>query len=129
MSDHPHDGSTTDNRWNHVFVALAAAPRRRLLAALTDEPTRTVSLPTAAMAPNSTVAPQTVDLELRHHHLPLLEASEYVDWEPEPLCATRGPRFDEVRAVVDGVAANASAIPKPLSTTDHVFEAEASRGQ
>ncbi|OVE84952.1 hypothetical protein [Natronolimnobius baerhuensis] len=130
MSDHPHGGPVeTSSGWNHVFVALAAEPRRRLLVALIDESETPLSLPGAAMAPETTVDPATVDLELRHHHLPLLESGGYINWQPEPLCVSRGPRFDEIRAVVDGVAANASAIPDRLCRDTQLFRQRSTQGQ
>jgi hypothetical protein len=51
-----------------------------------------------------------VDLEwfddpraMRHVHLPMLEASEAIEYDQETGTVDRGPAFDEVKAVLDAV--------------------------
>lgn len=112
-------------RWNRVFKALAAEPRRQLVGALMDAPAdESVPLPEAAM--NSAVRsdPERLGLELRHRHLPLLADAGYVEWQSTPFRVARGARFAEVRAVFDGLAANAAVIPDPLRSEYPLFERE-----
>ena len=73
-----------------------------------------VRLPDAAVNPAVETDLETLRLELQHQHLPLLEDGGYVEWERTPFSATRGPRFDEVRIVFDGLYANATDIPDRL---------------
>ncbi|AXR79715.1 hypothetical protein [Natrarchaeobaculum sulfurireducens] len=102
-------------RWDRVFDALSAEPRRQLVDALMDVPDDGwVQLPDAAVTPAIETSLETLHLELQHQHLPLLADGGYVEWERTPFSVTRGPRFDEVRIVLDGLYANATDIPVRL---------------
>lgn len=104
-----------NERWNRIFDALSAEPRRQLVAALLDaSPTQSVSLPEGATNPAVPVDRNSLRRELHHRHLPLLADLRYVRWETDPLAASRGPRFEEVGAVLAAVHANADEIPDPL---------------
>lgn len=104
---------TGPDRWNRVFDALAAEPRRRLADALLDvHDGNGVSLPAAAESP---VGPtESLRVQLHHRHLPMLEAAGYVEWQREPFRAYRGPRFEELEAVLVALYANTTEIPDHL---------------
>ena len=102
-------------RWDRVFDALSAEPRRQLVDALLDVPDGGwVQLPDAAVNPAIETSLERLRLELQHQHLPLLADGGYVEWERTPFSVTRGPRFNEVRIVFDGLYANATDIPVRL---------------
>lgn len=122
-----HDSESAIGRWDRVFKALAAEPRRQLVAALADAPADgAVPLPEAAMNPDVRSDPERADLELRHRHLPLLADADYVEWRSAPFRASRGARFAEVRTVFDGVAANAATLPEQLRSEYQLLERERS---
>ncbi|MWV39351.1 hypothetical protein [Natrialba sp. INN-245] len=105
----------TVERWNEVFEALSAEPRRQLLMTLLNAPAgRRVLLPDAAVGPAESVDLSERRLELAHRHLPLLSQRGFVDWATDPFCAQRGERFDEVAAVVGIVHANDEDLPPHL---------------
>lgn len=90
-----------------VFSALAASERRRLLAILTDHsPSETVAFATLQSTlvdePEHT-HDRDVCISLFHVHLPLLEDHGFVRWDPETNEIGRGPRFDDLEPMLDGV--------------------------
>ncbi|WP_254524816.1 hypothetical protein [Natrinema caseinilyticum] len=109
------NGKRVIRRWDDVFKALSAEPRRQLIVSLADAPaTQTVSLPESAINPNAPADPAVLTQELCHRHLPLLADFEFVEWEPDPLVASRGSRFDEVAVVFDSLHSAATDIPDSL---------------
>jgi len=109
------DKRTMIERWNTVFRALAAEPRRQLVVSLMEAPPdRELSLPEAANPPYLLHDPETLYSELLHSHLPILEDAGLIEWRREPLCAKRGPQFDEVASVIDSIHGNAAELPPAL---------------
>ena len=108
------NGKRVVERWNRVFTALAAEPRRQLVVALLDAAGDPVSLPESAVNPNVPVDGDELRARLRHHHLPLLADHEYVQWDEQPFEARRGPRFEEVAVVMRTLQSSASDIPDQL---------------
>lgn len=111
-------------RWDRAFEALAAAPRRRLVAALLDAGGDPVPLPDAARAPDPGSDPEHLRLELRHCHLPLLSDAGYVEWDRSPFRAARAARFEELEAVVGGLRTNVGAIPDRMADGWLVLECD-----
>ncbi|EMA37325.1 DUF7344 domain-containing protein [Halobiforma nitratireducens] len=120
----PGEPRRSVERWNQVFEALAARPRRRLILTLQEKPADSqVPLPDAAVPSAADREPSSdrdsLVLALKHRHLPLLADWGFVDWTTEPFSVQRGPRFDEVLVVLESLDANANAdparIPDPLS--------------
>jgi hypothetical protein len=102
-------------RWNRVFEAVSAEPRRQLVVSLLDaDPDDSVSLPEGARNPNVPVDARTLRTQLYHVHLPMLDDWGFVGWETDPLRAFRGPRFDEVAVVFDALHSAATTIPDSL---------------
>ncbi len=109
------NGQRIIGKWNHVFEALSAEPRRQLIVSLLDAASgQSVSLPENAMNPNIPTDPEKLRQELHHIHLPLLADQEFINWETEPLVASRGPQFDEIAVVFDALHATATDIPDSL---------------
>ena len=112
-------------RWNEVFRGVSAEPRRQLIVALMDAgPGATVALPESAMNPGISIDPDVLEIGLRHQHLPALADKEFIEWEDDPLRATRGPRFDEIAAVFEALHAAAGAVPDSLVQGCRRLEAE-----
>lgn len=108
-------GRRVIDRWDRVFEAISAEPRRQLVVALNDAPADgRVSLPEAAMSPAVPPDRESLTIELRHRHLPLLESHGFVQWTREPFRASRGPRFEEVAVVFDALHDEAASIPDRL---------------
>ncbi|WP_254766540.1 hypothetical protein [Salinilacihabitans rarus] len=119
------DDAGTTERWDRVFAALSAEPRRRLLASLREvPPERPVSLPEAAASPTDPVDRDALRVRLRHRHLPLLSDYGYVRWADDPFHARRGPAFDEVSVVLEALVTNAGAFPERLVRGCHRLERE-----
>jgi hypothetical protein len=108
-------GTEVTERWDEVFKAVAAEPRRQLIIALLDAPPdETVALPENARNPNVPRNPTVLREELHHCHLPLLSDLGFVRWDSDPLVAGRGPRFGEVSIVLESLQSNALDIPDSL---------------
>lgn len=102
-------------RWDDVFKALTAEPRRQLIVALLDAPPEeTVPLPESAANPNIQVDPDDLRRDLHHCHLPKLADCGFITWETEPLVAGRGPRFEEVGVVFECLQSDAADLPDSL---------------
>lgn len=116
-------------RWDRVFGALVAEPRRQLVVSLLEtEPTEAVSLPEAAVNPDLSTDPERLRTELYHTHLPLLAEHGFVRWGTDPLRARRGPRFEEVGVVLDSLHRAAGDIPDSLVVGCRRLEAEREDG-
>lgn len=102
-------------RWNRVFRALSAEPRRQIVAALEEAPAdRALSLPEAANPPYLLRDPESLAVELVHTHLPMMAEADLVRWQRTPLSVSRGPAFREAAVVLETLQDNAEAIPAPL---------------
>lgn len=109
------NGRRVIDKWNRVFEALSAEPRRQLVVSLSDaSPDQPVSLPESAVNPNVPVDPDDLRGELRHRHLPMLAERDFVEYGTDPLVAARGPQFDEVAVVMRALQESATDIPDPL---------------
>jgi hypothetical protein len=88
---------------DNVFDALAPQPQRVVLLGLLDSSpldVRAESL-TGAVAPSADR--QRVQILLYHNHLPKLEEYGYIEWDEDVSEVARGPRFDEVRPLLEWV--------------------------
>lgn len=109
------NGTRGEAEWNDVFDALASGPRRRLLASLLAAgPGEAVRLPDAALGSESPADTERARLELHHQHLPALSDAGFVEWESEPLRATRGPDFQAVAGVLRALDAGAAVSPDAI---------------
>lgn len=50
-------------------------------------------------------------LSMRHSHLPKLEDHGFVDTGPDRRSVRRGPRFDEIRPLIELLDANSDRLP------------------
>jgi hypothetical protein len=56
-----------------------------------------------------------------HEHLPMMEEAEFIEWEREPFRVWRGPRFDDVAAVILAIDAD-DDFPAHLTEGCHFHE-------
>lgn len=126
MSNAGHqNGEGVTEKWDRVFRAVAADPRRQIVGSLLDtDEGASVSLPAAALNPNVSRDVETLRRELYHTHLPMLEEMAFVHWDTDPFVASRGPDFEEVAIVFDALQAKASDIPESLVAGCRRLEAE-----
>lgn len=123
------NGKRVIRRWDEVFRAVSAEPRRQIIVSLLDSsPEESVPLPESAVNPNVPVDPATLRQELHHCHLPMLSEMEFVTWQQDPLVAARGERFDEVGVVFEALQSNADAIPDSLVFGCQRLEQERQQG-
>jgi len=109
------NGRRVVDRWDEVFRAASAEPRRQLVVSLLDAgDADPVSLPESAVNPNVPVDSETLRIELRHVHLPLLDELGFVRWESDPFRAFPGPRFDEIAVVFEALHSEATDLPDSL---------------
>lgn len=109
------NGRQAIDRWNRVFEALSAEPRRQLIGSLIESPADgAVALPESAMNPNVSADPETLERKLYHHHLPMLADRKFIEWTTDPLAASPGARFDDVAVVFEALDSSATEIPDPL---------------
>jgi hypothetical protein len=53
--------------------------------------------------PEYRLDPEELQLNLIHHHLPLMAEHGFIQWEKTPLSVERGPAFEEVAAVLQAI--------------------------
>ncbi|WP_425499314.1 DUF7344 domain-containing protein [Natronosalvus caseinilyticus] len=82
---------------DRLFTALSAAPRRRVLAELHNQPAGGVQVPEAIL--NDGEGRRDLEIALHHKHLPLLDDYGFIDWDPETSRVTKGRRFDDLQPV------------------------------
>lgn len=92
---------------------LGHVERRRLLLALlndSSEGDRTVALDRL----DSGTLDNSLGLSMHHVHLPKLEGTGFVDTDPQRGSVTAGPRFDEIRPLLELLDSNRSQLPDGL---------------
>lgn len=117
-------------RWDQLYEALAAEPRRMIISSLLDEPReRRLPLPDAAESPNQPMDSERLSIKLRHHHLPLLAEAGYVQWEDEPFVVQRGPRFEEPALMIKMVSESIDELPAALINDCKIFQEQVENGR
>ena len=88
---------------------LAEANRRRLLIALADRNPRSIDSDGYVGGPD--MSDPNVATAMYHVHLPKLEAAGFIDWDREENVVTRGPKFEEIRPLVDLLDSHREELP------------------
>ncbi len=115
MSINPSGERKWADRWDQMFEALSAEPRRTIIISLSDKPAgRRLPLPEAAESPNQSMDSETLSTQLRHRHLPLLADAGYIRWASDPFCVQRGPAFAEAAFITNTILNSVTEIPQSL---------------
>lgn len=112
----------TNERWRAIFEVVASVARRELIVALIESPPQgAVDLPEAANPPEDRIDSERLRLSLIHNHLPRMAEEGFIEWERDTLRARRGPRFDEVAAVIEAIDAY-DGVPQHLTEGCHYLD-------
>ncbi|WP_423747175.1 hypothetical protein V5735_21335 (plasmid) [Haladaptatus sp. SPP-AMP-3] len=86
------------------FEILANTSRRQLLFSLLERDRLDDDHPYVPTDVNSTDDRERLSsLRMRHVHLPMLSAADVIEWDHESRTVWRGPRFDDIRPLVQMV--------------------------
>ncbi|MDG5778162.1 transcriptional regulator [Haloarculaceae archaeon H-GB2-1] len=94
-----------------IFDALANVHRRRLLVALLGHNPQQDTVRTPEDAHGGEKAVETLQKELYHTHLPKLEQAGFISWDQETREVRKGPRFDEIRPLLELMRDHADELP------------------
>lgn len=89
---------------DQLYEVLAEEPRRRLLFDLLEETPRTDTPIDLDTPPDGVIADEADRIRFEHDHLPKLDDYGFIEWTPSMRCVERGPRFDEIRPVLELLA-------------------------
>ncbi len=112
------DRDRVASRWDGLLSQLAVRERRFVILSLIECDDTWLRVPEDVTPPGTSA--ESAAIELHHVHLPALAADEFVEWRAEPLSMRRGPRFDEIAAVVR-VLMSAEALPSCLHANSRSF--------
>lgn len=103
--------SETGPAMDAVLDALADKYRRRLLVALLEHNPQDGDprIPADVEVPDEDV--QVLETAMVHTHLPKLEDAGFVEWDEEADEVGRGPRFDEIRPLLQLMHDHADVLP------------------
>jgi hypothetical protein len=88
-------------RWETIFQTLVSGTRRQIVGSLLEaHPDEEQQLPEAANLPDNRIDPVTLHSNLVHNHLPMMANAGFIEWTERPFCVRRGPRFEEVAAII-----------------------------
>ena len=91
----PRERIRVTNLNDALFAALSDPHRRKLLVSLMrDDSQDVLSIPEAVYDGDADL--QTLEVELVHVHLPMLEDHGFVDWDRRSQVVVRGPQFEEI---------------------------------
>ena len=113
MTDHsyPSNGeprASDASALDTVFALLSDPRRRYIVTQLLDAEARPVE---AFVRSSDRVDSRTEEIALHHTHLPKLHGASVVDWDRDAAVVRRGPRFEDVEAVVELLLSNRDALP------------------
>src|SRR6056297_544500 len=90
---------------------LADAQRRRVLLALLDHNPQSDRLELPVDDENAVVGVDRQDIDLYHIQLPKLEAEGLIRWDRDEHEVEKGPRFEEIRPLVELLDDHADDLP------------------
>lgn len=99
-----------ETRLDAALGVLANRHRRTVLEALVSHAPDDGPVEIPADVDRSDLTAETVALEMRHCHLPKLEARGFVEWDRERNEVRRGPQFEELEPVVTLLRENADEL-------------------
>lgn len=100
------------NKWSQYFDVLSNVHRRRLLVALLDHNPQRFEIRPAEGVNEADMAQSTLRVEMHHLHLPKLEGAGFIRWERESGEIYKGPRFEEIRPLLELFEKNSDGLPE-----------------
>lgn len=97
-----------------IFDALADEHRRRLLVTLLERDPEDENLRVPEDVASGDADHESFEIQLIHVHLPKLDDWGFVDWNRRTDEVRRGPRFGEVRQVLELVRDHPDHLPHEL---------------
>ncbi|WP_159901916.1 ArsR family transcriptional regulator [Salinirussus salinus] len=96
---------------DEYFQALADAHRRRLLVALLEHNPQRDSIVVPEDVHEGEKSLEALQIEFYHVHLPQLEEAGFILWNRDTHEVMRGPRFDEIRPLLELLHNHADELP------------------
>lgn len=96
---------------DEYFAALANTHRRRLLVALLNHNPQRDEVNVPEDVHEGEMALEALQTELHHSHLPRLEEPGFIGWNRDTHEVVRGPRFDEIRPLLELMQEHADELP------------------
>lgn len=99
-----------------MLLALADRHRRRILIALLDESPKAIddiAVPRGERADEAN--PKHRQIHLLHNHLPHLAEARLVRWERGSGTIEKGPRFEEIRPLLELLESHRETLPAVLT--------------
>jgi len=90
--------------------ALAAVQRRKLLVALLDHNPQDDTPVVIADSERDADAVERL-VTMQHLHLPKLADYEFIEWNKDTHEVTKGPKFDEIRPLLELLATHEDELP------------------
>ena len=90
--------------------ALAHPLRRRLLVALLDHNPQKDTIDSTSVHQGDWPL-EVLQSEMYHSHLPKLEEVGFIEWHQDTHEVVKGPRFDEIRPLLELIDAHADELP------------------
>jgi hypothetical protein len=97
---------------DEIFFVLANEHRRRLLDDLLEHNSQVgTDFHHRADEPIDEGELDRLNIEMIHIHLPKLEEMDFIWWDKATLTVRRGPRFDEIRPLLELMDNHADELP------------------
>lgn len=109
MKKVPSDSQSMDL---NSFLDLLASPYRRqlLMTLLEHNPEDEASIPESLASSDEEL--DGLIMEMTHVHLPKMEELGIIEWSRENNVVTKGPRFDELRPLLELIDKNQNELPE-----------------
>lgn len=98
-----------------AFSVLSSIQRRRVLMALLEHNPQAdsrIAIPEDVHMGESEL--EALQLQMHHVHLPKLEEAGFIRWNQDEHEVVKGPRFDEIRPLLELLADHADELPDDL---------------
>lgn len=96
--------------FDEALDALANVQRRKLLVSLLAHNPQDDSPVVVAESDRDTHALERI-VRMEHSHLPRLEDGGFIEWDQEAHEVMKGPKFDEIRPLLELLNAHADELP------------------
>ncbi|WP_433634310.1 ArsR family transcriptional regulator [Halomicrococcus sp. NG-SE-24] len=106
------EADTMPSSLDNVLNIVANTYRRRLLVGLLEHNSLNVENPQVlADVQSEDEDLKSLKIQMTHTHLPKLEAAEFIVWNREDNAVQRGPRFGEIRSLLETLQNHADELP------------------